>query len=213
MNFTAIDFETASTEQGSACAIGLVRVENSEITQEVYSLIRPFSPYFDPKCVRVHGITWEDVKSEPTFQELWPEIEPLIQDQLLIAHNASFDMKVLRSALQVWGISGLSAAYNCSVQVSRKTWPEFYNHKLSTVAHELSIDLNHHHALDDARAAASIIIKAQEIHNAFSEQAFLQHLNLHNGSLAPGAHFTPAANRKRKQLALSSNGLIQSDRR
>ncbi|NJP36613.1 3'-5' exonuclease [Alkalicoccus luteus] len=208
MNFTAIDFETASTEQGSACAIGLVKVENSEITEEVYSLIRPYTPYFDPKCVRVHGITWEDVKREPTFHELWPEIEPLIQHQLLIAHNASFDMKVLRSALQVWGLSGPSASYNCSVQVSRKTWPEFYNHKLSTVAHELSIDLNHHHALDDARAAAAIIIKAQEIHSAFSEEAFLQQLNLSNGTLAPGVHYTPAANRKRKRLALSPSGFL-----
>ncbi|SDO29661.1 DNA polymerase-3 subunit epsilon [Alkalicoccus daliensis] len=203
MNFTAIDFETASSEKGSACAIGIVHVENSEIVEEVYSLIRPFSPYFDPNCVRVHGLTWEDVKESPTFEELWNEIAHLFEGNLLLAHNASFDIRVLRSALDVYQLPYPAASYNCTVQVAKKTWPEFYNYKLSTIAHELNVTFEHHHALEDAKVAAEIMLRAEEIHNAFDEETMLRTLKMSNGTLGPGKYATPGVNFKKKIMALS----------
>jgi DNA polymerase III subunit epsilon len=204
VNFTAIDFETASSEKGSACAVGIVRVENSEVKEEVYSLIKPFSAYFDPACVRVHGLTWEDVRTAPTFVELWPQLKPLLSGRLILAHNASFDLKVLKSALDAYGLPYPEASYNCTVQIAKKTWPEFYNYKLSTIAYELDISFKHHHALEDAQAAAEIMLRAEEIHNAFDEETFLKRLRMSNGSLFPGLSTTPGANQKRKNLALSA---------
>lgn len=203
MNFTAIDFETASTERGSACAVGLVQVKNSEIVEEVYSLIKPFTPYFDPACVRVHGLTWEDVRTAPDFAELWPRLQPMIEGNLLLAHNASFDIRVLRSVLDAYRIPYPNASYNCTVQIARKTWPEFYNYKLSTVAHELDFTFEHHHALEDARAAAVIMLRAEEIHDAFDEKTFLQRLSLSNGLLSPEICVTPGVNKKKRIKALS----------
>lgn len=203
MNFTAIDFETASSERGSACAIGIVQVKDSEIVKEVYSLIRPYSSYFDPNCVRVHGLTWGDVKEAPTFEELWKDIAHLFEGQLLLAHNASFDIRVLRSALDVYQIPYPDASYNCTVQISKKTWPEFFNYKLSTIAHELDVTFEHHHALEDAKVAAEIMLRAEEIHDAFDEESMLRVLKMANGSLAPGKYATPGINFKKKQLALS----------
>ncbi|PRO64654.1 3'-5' exonuclease [Alkalicoccus urumqiensis] len=208
MNFTAIDFETASQEAGSACAVGIVQVKDSEIVEETYSLIRPFTPYFDPKCVAVHGLTWNDVKDAPTFADLWPSLQPAMEHTLLLAHNASFDMRVLRSALDAWQLPWPEAAYNCTVQIAKKTWPEFFNHKLGTVAHELGITFEHHHALEDARAAAVIALRAEEIHNAFSEEALFSALNLYSGSLGPGMHATPGTNRKRKRFIVSASGAV-----
>lgn len=206
MNFTAIDFETASSDQGSACAIGLVHVKDSEITEEIYSLVRPFTPYFDPACVRVHGLTWEDVRAAPTFEELWPRIAPFLNNQLILAHNASFDIKVLRSALDVYRLPYPEASYNCTVRIAKKTWPEFYNYKLSTIAHELDVVFEHHHALEDAKVAAEIMLRAEEIHDAFDEKTMLQRLKMSNGSLAPGLYATPGANQKKRQLSLSPQG-------
>lgn len=203
MNFTAIDFETASSEPGSACAIGLVHVRNSEVVQEIYSLIRPFTSYFDPSCVRVHGLHWEDVRNAPTFQEFWPQIAPYLHNQLILAHNASFDIKVLRSALDVYQMPYPESSYNCTVRIAKKTWPEFYNYKLSTVAHELDVVFEHHHALEDAKVAAEIMLRAEEIHNAFDEKTMLQRLKMSNGTLAPGMYTTPGANQKRKLISLS----------
>ncbi len=88
--FIAIDFETADYQPDSACAVALVRVEGSRIVSRRHFLIRPPRQRFIFSYL--HGITWEMVAGEPTFGELWSEIEPLLDDvQFLAAHNAPFD--------------------------------------------------------------------------------------------------------------------------
>jgi DNA polymerase-3 subunit epsilon len=42
------------------------------------------------------GLGPEHVADKPEFNELWAELKPLIEDQFIIAHNASFDISVLR---------------------------------------------------------------------------------------------------------------------
>ena len=97
--FVAIDFETADYEPDSACAVALVRVEGSRIVQRSYFLIRPPRKRF--VFSYLHGITWEMVAGEPTFGELWPELQPLLADvQFLSAHNAPFDSRGAASLLR-----------------------------------------------------------------------------------------------------------------
>ncbi|WP_339716985.1 exonuclease domain-containing protein, partial [uncultured Sneathiella sp.] len=91
-SFLAIDFETANNAADSACAIGLVRVENGKIVREKALLIRPPSPEF--YFTHIHGLTWEDVAKAPDFGALWPEIEPWLQGvDFLAAHNSGFDSR------------------------------------------------------------------------------------------------------------------------
>ncbi|WP_169837508.1 3'-5' exonuclease [Salipaludibacillus agaradhaerens] len=200
MNFIAIDFETASRQRDSACAIGLVQVIDDCIVDEVYTLIRPRNSYFDPFCERVHGITWEDVKNAPLFSDVWSDLAHYFENSLVVAHNASFDISVLKSSLQAIGLPYPSMLYNCTVAIAKKTWPEFYNFKLNTIAAELDMTFNHHHALEDAQVAAQIVLKAAEIHNTFENDAFFEKIKLYNGILSPGLSLTPAMNKK-KQLA------------
>ncbi|PYZ95052.1 exonuclease [Salipaludibacillus keqinensis] len=201
MNFLSLDFETSSRQRGSVCAIGLVNVVNDEIVEEKYSLVRPKDPYFDPMCESVHGISWEDVKDSPTFEELWPELVDYFQDNLVIAHNASFDISVLRHVLDQYRLPYPTMEYNCTVSIAKKTWPEFYNYKLNTIAHQLDLTFDHHHALEDARVAANILLKASEIHNAFEKEQLLEKLNISNGLLSPEGYITPGMNKKNQQAA------------
>src|SRR5712692_2755695 len=88
--FVAIDFETADHGPDSACAVGLVRVSGTRIVKRKYYLIRPTrrSFFFTP----VHGITWEHVRRQPTFEVLWPRIRSLLLGTDFIAsHSVSFD--------------------------------------------------------------------------------------------------------------------------
>ncbi|UTR14740.1 3'-5' exonuclease [Salipaludibacillus sp. LMS25] len=199
MNFIAIDFETASNQRDSACAIGLVQVIDGCIVDEVYTLIRPKNPYFDPFCEKVHGISWEDVKGAPLFNDIWPDLVHYFENNLVVAHNASFDISVLKSTLKANGLPYPSMTYNCTVAVAKKTWPEFYNFKLNTIAAELDMTFNHHHALEDAKVAAQIILKAAEIHDTFENTAFFEKIKLFNGILSPQLSLTPGMNKK-KQL-------------
>lgn len=156
--FVAIDFETADPKRDSACAVGIVVVEGGEIVKREYRLIRPPRAKFNPYCVRVHGIHWQDVCAEPSFGEIWPEIEPLFDGaDFIVAHNAAFDKSVLQTCCRESGQPAPAQPFLCTVQLSRKTW-ELACNKLNAVCEFLGIDLNHHHAGSDAEACALIAV-------------------------------------------------------
>ena len=94
--FTAIDFETADYGRDSACAVGLVRVENNKIVRSETHLIRPPRQTFI--FTEIHGLTWADVKDAPTFKQLWHKLDGFFKGaEFLAAHNASFDEGVLNA--------------------------------------------------------------------------------------------------------------------
>lgn len=164
MNFIAFDFETANAEKHSACSIALVMVQNSQIVGHYYTLIRPETD-FHWRNVQVHGITQEDVINAPRFPEVWSEISQYFQDaRLLVAHNTAFDINVLKGCLSYYGLDQPHYMSLCTVRTSKKLLPHFENHKLNTVSRNLGIHLeNHHHALDDSIACASILLKQEQI--------------------------------------------------
>jgi DNA polymerase-3 subunit epsilon len=160
MNYTVIDFETANQYRNSACAIGLVRVEENTITHRIYNLIRPQNLYFNARNVEIHGITPSDVENEPEFDELYVNLQAFLEDTLIVAHNAPFDMGVLKACLETYDIALPKSSYMDSVSLSRKLWPHLINHKLNTVANYHGFQFMHHHALEDAEVTAKILIKA-----------------------------------------------------
>lgn len=160
MNFVAIDFETANSKRSSACAMGIVVVKDGQIVERKSWLIRPKELRFDRINVYIHGIEKEDVKNEPEFNELWDSIKPYLENQIIVAHNASFDMSVLRHVLDEYNIPYPSFDYLCTVAVSKATWQEQVNNKLDTLANMLSINFKHHDACDDAVACAKVLLAA-----------------------------------------------------
>ena len=108
MDFTAIDFETANGFRGSPCAVGLSKVRGGVVVEEASWLMRPPENHdrFDYHNVRIHGSRPEDVAGRPRFGELFPEIGAFIGGDVLAAHNAAFDLGVIRSGLEVSGLPG-----------------------------------------------------------------------------------------------------------
>jgi len=168
--FVAIDFETADYGSDSACAVGLVRVESGVITGEMLRLICP--PRSQMMFTHIHGLKMSDVSGMPKFDKIWLEIVEFTQGITdFVAHNASFDRKVLHACCLTYGISPPSNPFHCTVQIARKIFG-IYPTKLSNVCQVLGIDLNHHEALSDARACAQIVIRAQQT-NAEKSQSSL----------------------------------------
>lgn len=169
MKFVAIDFETANRYPNSACSVGLVKVEDGEIVAEYYSLIQPPKMVFDRMNIQIHGIKPSDVAREKRFDVLWDsEIRAFVKGYPLIAHNAPFDMNVLRALITTYELETDSMRYACTVSGARKTYNGLENHRLSTVSDYLGIALRHHQALDDARACAKIMIDIFERHGCSS---------------------------------------------
>jgi DNA polymerase-3 subunit epsilon len=157
-SFLAIDFETSGYERHSACAVGLVRVEDGEIVRRAYHLIRPSSSRF--VFTYLHGISWKDVCYEPHFGELWPVMEPLFRGvEFLVAHNAPFDRSVLRACCAAAGIDMPAVPFRCTVETARRVW-NIYPTKLPDVCAFLDIPLQHHEAASDSEACARIMIAA-----------------------------------------------------
>ncbi len=104
MQFAAIDFETASGAAASACSLGVAVVEGGEIVSTREWLIHPPELYFSPHNLAVLGIPPPLVAAQPEFDGLWPEIEREIGRRTLVAHNAPFDMGVLRATLMRYSI-------------------------------------------------------------------------------------------------------------
>jgi len=99
ISFTAIDFETANENYGSVCSLGLVIVREGKIVDKKYRLIKPFDMKFNNRNISVHGIKPEDVVNEFEFYRYWNSIKEMFTNTVLVAHNAEFDIGVLKALL------------------------------------------------------------------------------------------------------------------
>jgi DNA polymerase-3 subunit epsilon len=158
--FVAIDFETADYEADSACAVGLVRVEGTRVVAREQRLIRP--PRREFVFTYIHGLTWESVRDQPGFREVWSDLKPLLDGvDFLAAHNASFDSRVLRSCCDAARLRRPEIGFVCTVALARRTWG-IYPTRLPDVCRRLGIPLRHHDALSDAEACARIVMASRD---------------------------------------------------
>src|SRR5699024_5230818 len=125
-----------------------------------YTLIKP-ETNFSSRNSQIHGIYEEDVAQAPKFDQVWPHIAPFFTPQkLVVAHNATFDIGVLRSTLQHHDIPQPPYFTFDTLTTSRRLYPRIENNKLTTLCTNLEIPLeNHHNALADSIACAKILIK------------------------------------------------------
>ena len=155
--FVVFDVETPNRLCNRMSAIGITVIENGAVIDEFYSLVNP-ETYFDYFNVRLTGISEESVSNAPAFPEVWAQIEPIMSSGLLVAHNAVFDMGVLRKCLSDYGIEWKPyTRYLCTVQMGRRVLPGI-SHKLNVLCDYYGISLNHHHAGSDSRACAEILL-------------------------------------------------------
>lgn len=158
-NFAAIDFETANREITSACSVGIVVVRNGKVADSFYSLIQPEPNYYDYFCTRVHGLTRKDTDGAEVFPKVWERAAPLIEGLPLVAHNKGFDERCLKAVFRCYQMDYPDYKFFCTLQQSRKVWPEGH-HTLDIIAERCGYVLeNHHHALADAEACAAIAMQ------------------------------------------------------
>jgi DNA polymerase-3 subunit epsilon len=158
MKIVAIDFETADFGADSACALGIVSIEDGIIAKAEARLIRPPREKF--VFTYIHGLAWDDVKDAAEFGDVWDDLRGHWSDaDYLVAHNAPFDRKVLFTCCAVAGKEKPAAPFACTVRVARAHF-KFKPANLAYVSDQLGITLKHHDAGSDALACASIAAQA-----------------------------------------------------
>ena len=156
-NYVAFDVETPNRYNNRMSAIGITLIENGIITKEYYTLVNPETS-FDYFNTNLTGIDEDMVAFSPNFEEVWQEIEPLMNSGILAAHNAPFDLSVLKHCLEAYKIDWKPYAhYICTVQVGRRHLPNM-KHRLNDMCDYYGIELEHHHAGSDSHACAEILL-------------------------------------------------------
>ena len=160
MKIVAIDFETATTRADSACALSLVTIEDGTLVGQESFLIRP--PHRAFEFTWLHGISWEDVKASPSFEERVPEIERILRGaDYIAAHNAGFDRKVMYTCYGASGHQPPGTPFICTRKIAKRVWKMPQN-SLDVVCKRLRIPLVHHDPVSDANGCARILLASMK---------------------------------------------------
>lgn len=197
MDFVAIDFETATSGEKGICSMGICVVTNNKICETKEILIKPDPFEFDERNIKIHHITPEMVINEPTFDKYYTQILPYLNDRIIVAHNARFDVGCLINTLTHFNLEFPNFNYLCTVKLSQKAYPEFESHKLNNLAAALGVDFSHHHAGDDAYACAMVLIRILEDFNLKTLQDLEDKFEIGIGHVYPGYHLPCSKNKKK----------------
>jgi DNA polymerase-3 subunit epsilon len=187
LDFTAIDFETANGSAASACSVGLVKVRDGQVVDRIGWLIRPPAPHdhFAEWNITIHGITPEMVVDASGWVEQLADLVAYADGDLLVAHNAGFDMGVIKAACAATDLVVPTFGYLCSLQVARRTY-HLDSYRLPSVAMAAGFeDFAHHDAVADAEACAAIMIHAAARHDAIDLPELAARSGARLSTLAP----------------------------
>jgi len=179
-DFITIDFETATGKPESAISVGLVKHRNYRPVSTYYSLIRPPTLYIRSDFTEIHGLTVDDVRDAPDFGCLWKnEIKGFIGNTMLAAHNAPFDMRVLKAVLEWHELGVPETSYFCTLNLARRAWSQLESHALARLAGNFGIVYNAHNALDDALTCGKLVqMAAEEFDSEKSIEEFLEYMGV-----------------------------------
>lgn len=204
LNYTAIDFETANEYRGSPCAVGLVRVRDGVIVDERRWLMQPpaAANWFSPFNVSIHGITAQMVANAPRWCDVLPAIVEYVGDDVVIAHNAGFDIGVIRYACAVENMEWPALRFLCTLVTARRAFT-LPSYRLPFVTDHCGLALvDHHDPLADARAVVGIINHLAAREGVNDLEALAPLLRVRIGSMEAGVYKGSVC------TATGNNGLV-----
>lgn len=151
------DVETPNFNNDRICSIGITIIEDDKVVSNVNYLVNPECG-FDYRNINIHGIRPEDVVSAPKFPEIWKMIREDFLSSLLVAHNAIFDLGVLKKTLYYYGFEEPLVYYVDTLKIARVMLKDTVNHKLPTLCGYYDIELNHHDSGSDSNACAELLL-------------------------------------------------------
>lgn len=154
-DYISVDIENPNARGNSICSIGIIVVKNKKVVEQKYSLINP-EDRFDINNSNITGLNYSDVKDAPTFKEYWKNIKELLEKNIIVGHNITYDLTVIAKALERYDIKVPIFNYYCTLKLSR-SFINSNSNSLNNLCDLLNINLeNHHNALEDAKASQKL---------------------------------------------------------
>jgi len=160
MSFVVIDVETANPNFSSICQVGLVAFQNGKIQESWESLVNP-EDYFDEMNVSIHGIQEHTVRNAPKWKDVHLQLSKWLKGKIVVSHT-SFDRAALTRACEKNGVLPHDCTWLDTSRVVRRAWPVFAQsgYGLANIAKHFKIEFEHHNAIEDARVAGEILLRA-----------------------------------------------------
>ena len=161
--YVVVDIETTggNNQFHRITEVGMVKVVKGEVIDEWQSLVNP-RRHIPSAITRLTGITNEMVAGAPCFEDLAEEIDGFTEGAIFVAHNVNFDYGFMKQEF-----ARLEQPFRrpklCTVRESRKAYPGLPSYSLAALTAHFNIDMQQHHrALSDAKAAAQLLLLAQQ---------------------------------------------------
>ncbi len=161
VEFVVLDFETTGGSPGRdrVTEVGAVKVRGGEVTGTFHTLVNPGMPV-PPMITALTGISNAMVADQEPIEVVLPCLLEFLGDAVLVAHNASFDVRFLQAALRAHAYRRLESRVVCTARLARVLLPrdEVPNVKLATLAHYLRAGTQPcHRAFTDAKATVDVL--------------------------------------------------------
>jgi DNA polymerase III epsilon subunit-like protein len=166
--FVALDFETAQGKRYSACAVGIVVVEDNKVIDRFRTLIKPPNNEYKPINISIHKITPSMTSDSNTFSEIFPIIRNYLNNNTVVCHNADFDIDVLHKTMMYYDIDNdIDFDFHCTMKLNN-------GNGLKRCCQQLNIPLCHHDPLSDAEACAMLFMHSENKSNGMKFSDFIK---------------------------------------
>lgn len=161
LSYTVFDLETTGLDASKEeiIEIGALKVENGEV-KSVFNKLVKADRKLSPMIVQLTGITDEMLENEPSIKPVLAEFLTFIGEDVLVAHNAEFDLSFIREYAKKLFAKDIPNLAACTLLISRDLLPNLENHKLHTVANYYHLNIvNRHRAIGDVELTYQIWLK------------------------------------------------------
>ncbi|NWK68732.1 3'-5' exonuclease [Bacillus paramycoides] len=157
LDYVVIDFETTGFNpyNDKIIQVAAVKYRNHELIDQFVSYVNPERP-IPSRITSLTGITNYRVSDAPTIEEVLPLFLAFLDTNIIVAHNASFDMRFLKSNVNMLGLPEPKNNVIDTVFLAKKYMKHAPNHKLETLKRMLGIRLSSHNAFDDCITCAAV---------------------------------------------------------
>lgn len=203
--YIVFDVETTglSAVYDTVIELAAVKMKEGEIIDKFESFANPHHP-LSATTIELTGITDDMVQDAPDASEVLKKFSDWIGNDILVAHNASFDMGFLNAGLQRAGFEKVQNGVIDTLELARFLYPHMKNHRLNTLAKKFDIELvQHHRAIYDAETTGYLLAKM--LKDAF-ERDILNHNQL-NDYMGEGNAYQRARPYHVTMLAQNETGL------
>ena len=181
--FCVVDIEGTGGkfEEEGIIEIALFKFDGKEVVDQVISLVNPESREIQPYVTKLTGITPNMVKRAPKFYELAKRIIDITKDNVLVAHNAEFDYRILQTEFNRLGYDFQMLTID-TITWAEKLIPDEPAYGLEKLAKSLGINhANKHRAEADARATLDLfkILLEKDSEKVLMSKAFHEEENKH----------------------------------